>query len=112
MKRYFVDLAERVAAAAAEGFLAVVIASGAGVFHASTWEAAAAAGINAGLAIVKGVAAGQIGDRRSAAMLPAAAGGAAGAAVGGAVGTAVGDVIGSVGEAVGDILGPKDGGAR
>lgn len=109
MKRYVTDLAERVAAAAVEGFLAVLVASGVGIFHATAWQAAAAAAINAGLAVVKGAAAGRIGDRSSAAMLPAAAGGAAGAAVGGAVGTAVGSVVGSVGEAVGDILGHDKG---
>jgi hypothetical protein len=109
IRRYGLDLAERVGAAAAEGFLAVITASGAGIFHASAWQAAGAAGLNAGYAVVKGILAGRVGDRSSAAMLPAAAGGAAGAAVGGAVGTAAGDIVGSVGTAVGDILSGLEG---
>jgi hypothetical protein len=101
---YFVDLGERVVFTAGEAFAASLISNASGITHMSTWESAGVAGIAAGIAVVKGALAGHVGDKNTAALLPAAAGGAAGAAVGGAVGTAVGDVVSSVGDAVGKIL--------
>lgn len=58
MRKYLVDLAERVGTTFALGTLSVVVAAGpAGLFSASTWQAAAAGGLAAvGSALKGGVA--------------------------------------------------------
>lgn len=103
--QYFWDLVERVIATFVQATAAALAVNGG--WSVNALKIGAAAG---GLAVLKGVAAGRIGDPQTAGVLPAAVGGAAGAAVGGAVGTVVGDVVQSVGQAVGDILDPPKGG--
>lgn len=55
MQKYLTDLAERTAATFVFGMLSVVVAAGpAGMFSASTWQAAAAGGLAAVGSVLKG----------------------------------------------------------
>lgn len=66
-RTYARDLAERVVATFVTAFVGVAIAAGpAGLFSASLWEGAAAAGVAAVGSLLKGLLARAVGDKNSA----------------------------------------------
>lgn len=70
-KRYFIDLAERIAATFAQGFIGLLLLSGAevsGIVDFSTLKKAAIAGVMAVLSLVKGMLASRVGDKNSASL--------------------------------------------
>jgi hypothetical protein len=67
--RFFLDLAERTAATYVEAFAGLLVVSG--VTDFSDLKAAAIAAVPAGLAVIKAVLAGFVGDKGTAAALPA-----------------------------------------
>ncbi|MDT0345910.1 holin [Streptomyces litchfieldiae] len=70
-RTYLMDLAERVVATFVVSAAGVAIAAGpAGLFSASMWETAGAAGLAAAGSLLKGVLAKAVGDRNSASAAP------------------------------------------
>lgn len=69
-RKYLLDLGERTAATFAFGMLSVVVATGpAGMFHASTWQAAGAGGMAAVGSLIKGTVARYRGNKNSASLV-------------------------------------------
>lgn len=70
-RRYIIDLIERIAATFAQGFITLILLSGAdvtGVVDLSTIKKAAIAGVMAVLSLVKGLLARSVGDSESASL--------------------------------------------
>jgi hypothetical protein len=100
---FIVDLLERVGSTFIVAYVGAVTVLPGGIWSAHNWQIAATAALGS---TVKGLVASRVGDKGTAALLPAvggAAGGAAGAAVGGAAGAAVGETVGGIGEAAKDV---------
>lgn len=70
-KRLIIDIGERAALTFAQAFLAVILANAAGMTDVATLKAAALAGLAAALAVLKGAAASRLGEKGTAALLPA-----------------------------------------
>ena len=73
-RRYVRDLAERVAATFAQGFIGLFLLSGAevtGVVDFSSVKKAAIAGVFAVLSLIKGLIASRVGDKNSASLASA-----------------------------------------
>lgn len=76
MHRYLLDLAERTLATYVVAFLGLLLAGGLDMLSLGSVRAAAVAAIPAALAVIKGAVAKLVGDRDSAALLPATGRGA------------------------------------